>query len=158
MNMRSTVVAIGLAALASQAGAQSPSYGAPITLEAAKRVAASAVAEAGRNNWNVAIAIVDVSGNLVYYEKIDDTSLGAANVAIAKARSAALFRRPTKAFQDALTAGGEGLRMLRLEGAVPVEGGVPILIGGRIAGAIGVSGVTSQQDGIVAAAGASAVQ
>ncbi len=88
---------------------------------------------------------------------MDDTHLGSVNVSIAKARSAALFRRPTKAFQDVLAAGGEGLRILRLEGAVPIDGGVPIIIDEKIVGAIGVSGVTSQQDGVIAAAGASAV-
>lgn len=159
MRLRYVLPAVAFFLVATRAYAQGPpSYGASITLEDAKRVGAAALTEARRNAWNVAIAVVDVSGNLVYYEKIDDTSLGAANVSIAKARSAALFRRPTKAFQDALAAGGEGLRVLRLEGAVPVEGGVPILIGGRIVGAIGVSGVTSQQDGIVAVAGASAVK
>lgn len=159
MHMRAVAIAIGLLLFAPEADAQAPAaYGAPITLEDAKRVAGSALEEARRNSWKVAIAIVDIGGNLVYYEKIDDTSLGAANVSIAKARSAALFKRATKGFQDALAAGGEGLRVLRLEGAVPVEGGVPILIGGRIVGAIGVSGVTSQQDGVVAAAGANAVK
>ncbi|MGK2935998.1 MAG: GlcG/HbpS family heme-binding protein [Gemmatimonadaceae bacterium] len=143
---------------ASNAYAQSaPPYGAPISLDDAKRVALPALAEARRNSWNVAVAIVDISGNLVYYEKMDDTHLGSVNVSIAKARSAALFRRPTKAFQDVLAAGGEGLRILRLEGAVPLEGGVPIIIDGKIVGAIGVSGVTSQQDGVIAAAGANAV-
>ena len=159
MYVRAAAIALCLSVFAIRVDAQSAaSYGAPITLEDAKRVAASAVAEARRNNWNVAIAIVDISGNLVYYEKLDDTSLGAVNVSIAKARSAALFRRPTKAFQDAVAAGGEGLRVLRLEGAVPLEGGVPIVIGGRIVGAIGVSGVTSQQDGVIAAAGVTAVR
>lgn len=144
--------------VASSAYAQSsPPYGAAIGLDDAKRVALPALAEAGRNGWNVAVAIVDISGNLVYYEKLDGTSLGAVAVSIGKARSAALFRRPTKAFQDALAAGGEGLRILKLEGAVPIEGGVPIIIDGKIVGAIGVSGVTSQQDGVVAAAGTNAV-
>ena len=156
---RLLAVAVGLVLFAPQGVAQAPAgYGASITLEDAKRVGAAAVAEARRNGWNVAIAVVDISGNLVYYEKIDDTSLGAANVSLAKARSAALFRRPSKAFQDALAAGGEGLRVLALEGAIPVEGGVPIVVGGRIVGAIGVSGVTSQQDGVIAAAGAGAVK
>ena len=123
------------------------SYGAPITLEYAKQAAAAAVAEARRNNWNMAVAVVDFAGTLVYYEKMDDTQTGSANVAIDKARSAALFKRPTKAFQDALAGGGAGLRVMALSGAVPVEGGLPLIVGGTIGGAVGVSGGTSEQDG-----------
>jgi len=159
MRLRNVLLVIALFLCASSAYAQAPTpYGMPITVDDAKRVAAPALAEARKNNWNVAVAIVDISGNLVYYEKMDDTQLGSVNVSIAKARSAALFKRPTKAFQDVLAAGGEGLRILRLEGAVPLEGGVPIIIDGRIVGAIGVSGVTSQQDGQVALAGVNAVR
>jgi uncharacterized protein GlcG (DUF336 family) len=139
--------------------AQMPNpYGAAISLENAKKVAAPAIAEAAKNNWGMAVAIVDPSGNLVYYEKMDATQLGSANVAIDKARSAALFKRPTKTYQDALAAGGDGMRILRLQGAVPIEGGVPILVDGKIAGAIGVSGGTSAQDGQCAKAGADAVK
>jgi uncharacterized protein GlcG (DUF336 family) len=101
----------------------------------------------------MAVAIVDPSGNLVYYEKMDATQLGSANLAIEKARSAALFKRPTKTFQDALAAGGDGMRVLRVSGAVPIEGGLPILVDGKIAGAIGVSGGTAPQDGQCAKAG-----
>ena len=101
----------------------------------------------------MAIAIVDTAGELVYFEKMDDTQNGSVNVSIAKARSAALFKRPTKAFQDALTATPDGLRILALEGAVPVEGGLPIVVGERIVGAVGVSGGTSPQDGQCAKAG-----
>src|SRR6266436_5966866 len=107
--------------------AQMPNpYGLPISLENAKKAAAPALAEAAKNNWNVAVAIVDPAGNLIYYEKMDNTQLGSANVAIDKARSAALFKRPTKAFQDALAAGGDSVRLLRVQGAVPVEGGFPL--------------------------------
>jgi glc operon protein GlcG len=141
------------------APAQMPNpYGAPISLENAKKAAAPALAEAAKNNWNMAVAIVDPSGNLVYYEKMDNTQLGSANVAIDKARSAALFKRPTKALQDALAAGGDGLRILRIQGAVPVEGGIPLLMDGKIVGAIGVSGGTSAQDGQCAKAGADALK
>ena len=134
--------------------AQMPNpYGAPISLEAAKKIAAPALAEAAKNNWAMAVAIVDPSGNLVYYEKMDATQLGSANLAIEKARSAALFKRPTKTFQDALAAGGDGMRVLRVSGAVPIEGGLPILVDGKIAGAIGVSGGTAPQDGQCAKAG-----
>jgi len=108
--------------------------------------------------WAMAVAIVDPSGNLVYYEKMDNTQIGSANVAIEKARSAALFKRPTKTYQDALAAGGDGMRILRLQGAVPIEGGIPILVEGKIAGAIGVSGGTAAQDGQCAKAGADALK
>jgi glc operon protein GlcG len=139
--------------------AQAPTpYGASISLENAKKAAAPALAEALKNHWNMAVAIVDPSGNLVYYEKMDDTQLGSAHVAMDKARSAALFKRPTKVFQDALAAGGEGLRLLKIEGAVPVEGGIPLIMEGKIVGAIGVSGGSSAQDGQCAKAGADAIK
>ena len=139
--------------------AQMPNpYGAAISLEDAKKVAAPAVVEATKNNWAMAVAIVDPSGNLVYYEKMDNTQIGSANVAIEKARSTALFKRPTKTYQDALAAGGDGMRILRLQGAVPIEGGIPILVEGKIAGAIGVSGGTAPQDGQCAKAGADALK
>ena len=133
-------------------------YGTPISVENAKKAAAPALAEARKNNWNMAVAVVDPSGNLVYYEKMDNTQIGSADICIAKARSAARFKRPTKAFQDALAAGGAGLRILRLEGTVPVEGGIPIVIEGKIAGAIGVSGDTSEHDGQCAQAGVDALK
>jgi len=137
--------------------AQMPNpYGLSISLENAKKAAMPALAEAAKNNWSMAVAIVDPAGNLVYYEKMDNTQLGSANVAIDKARSAALFKRPTKAFQDALAAGGEGLRILRIQGATPVEGGIPLVSDGKIVGAIGVSGGTSAQDGQCAKASADA--
>ena len=129
-----------------------------MTADTAKKIAAPAIAEARKNQWMMAVAIVDPAGDLVYFERMDDTQVGSVDVAISKARSAARFKRPTKAFQDALAAGGEGLRILALQGAVPVDGGLPIVVGGRIVGAIGVSGGTSAQDGQVAAAGAAAVK
>ena len=115
------------------------------------------MAEAKKNNFKMAIAVVDISGDLVYFEKMDGTQTGSVAVAIDKARSAALFKRPTKSFQDTLAAGGEGLRVLKLDLAVPVEGGVPLIIDGHIVGAIGVSGGTSQQDGQCARASADAM-
>ena len=129
-------------------------YGLSINLDTAKKIAASAITEARKNNWTMAVAVVDTGGNLVYFEKMDGTQTGSVRVAISKGRSAVLFKRPTKAFQDMVAAGGEGLRILRLEGAVPIEGGLPLLMDGKIVGAIGVSGGTSQQDGLVAKAGA----
>jgi uncharacterized protein GlcG (DUF336 family) len=133
-------------------------YGPSITADQAKTVAAAALAEARKNQFTMAVAIVDPHGDLVYFEKMDQTQLGSVDVSIAKARSSARFKRPTKAFQDALAAGGEGWRILSLDGAVAVEGGVPLVVGGRIVGAIGASGGTSQQDGVVAAAGAAAIK
>jgi glc operon protein GlcG len=134
------------------------SYGPSITLDVAKTAAAAAIAEARENTWDMAIAIVDTAGSLVYFEKMDDTQAGSVTVAQAKARSAVLFKRSTKAFQDTLAAGGEGLRVLGLVGAVPVEGGLPLFIDGKIAGAIGVSGGTSGQDGQCAQAGVAALK
>jgi glc operon protein GlcG len=143
----------------SPALAQLPNpYGAPISLENARKMAAAAAAEARKNNWNVAIAIVDPAGALVYFEKLDGTQNASVTVAIEKARTSAQFKRATKAFQDVVAAGGDGLRILSLPGAVPVEGGVPALIDGRIVGAIGISGATSAQDGQVAAAAVAAVR
>ena len=133
-------------------------YGTSINAETGKKVAAAALAEAGRNGWQMAVAIVDTAGDLVYFEKMDDTQVGSVDVALGKARSAARFKRPTKAFQDALAAGGEGLRILALTGAVPVDGGVPLTVGGKIVGAIGMSGGTSAQDGQAAAAGVAALK
>jgi glc operon protein GlcG len=159
MQMKHLLTGIALLFGSRSAYAQLPNpYGAPISLDDAKRVAAPALAEARKNNWNVAVSIVDISGNLVYYEKMDGTQLGSANVSIDKARSAALFKRSTKAFQDVVAAGGDGLRILRLPGAVPIDGGVPIIMDGKIVGAIGVSGATSTQDGQCATAGANAVK
>jgi glc operon protein GlcG len=132
-------------------------YGSSIRLESAKRAAAAAIAEAARNGWTMAVAVVDAAGDPVYFEKMDETQTGSVTVAIAKARSAARFKRPTKAFQDSLTATPDGLRILGIEGAVPVEGGVPLVVGEKIAGAIGVSGGTSQQDGQCAKCGVDAV-
>jgi glc operon protein GlcG len=129
------------------------SYGSPIALDAAKKVAAPALTEAARNNWAMAVAIVDTAGDLVYFERMDATQVGSVMIAIGKARSAARFKRPTKAFQDTLATGGDGLRVLGITGAVPVEGGVPIIVDGKIVGAIGVSGGTSAQDGQCARAG-----
>jgi glc operon protein GlcG len=138
--------------------AQTEQYGPPITADTAKKVAAAAIAEARKNNWTMAIAIVDPNGTLVYFEKMDNTQNGSVNVAQDKARAAALFKRPTKSFQDTLAAGGDGLRILSLQGAVPVDGGIPIIVAGKIIGAVGASGGTSAQDGQVAKAGADAVR
>lgn len=134
------------------------SYGPPIGLNDAKKAAAAALAEARKNAWTMAVAIVDPAGHLVYFEKMDDTQNASSDVAIDKARSAALFKRPTKAFQDALAAGGVGLRVLRLKRAVPVEGGLPLVVDGRIVGAIGLSGSMSEHDTQCGQAGVDALE
>jgi glc operon protein GlcG len=154
------VVAVMFAlGVVASAVAQMPNpYGTAISLENAKKAAAPALAEAAKNNWRVAVAIVGPGGTLIYYEKMDNTQLGSAEVAIDKARTAALFKRPTKAFQDALAAGGEGLRILTLKGVVAAEGGIPLVMDGKIVGAIGVSGATSAQDAQCAKAGADTIK
>ena len=106
----------------------------------------------------MAIAVVDTGGYLVYFERMQDTQLGSVEVAIEKAKSAALFRRPTKSFQDTVAGGGEGLRILRLTGAVPVEGGIPLIVDGKVVGAVGASGGSSDQDGRTARAGAASLK
>jgi uncharacterized protein GlcG (DUF336 family) len=154
-----TMLFAALVSLASPAIAQAPkTNGTQITAEMAKQAAAPAIAEARKNGWKMAIAIVDPAGDLVYFEKMDDTQAGSIDIAIAKARTAARFKRPSKAFQDTLAAGGEGLRILALQGATPIEGGIPLVIAGKLVGAIGASGGTAPQDGQTAQAGASVLK
>lgn len=152
------VLFVVLGALGSAVGQMPNPYGLPISLENAKKAAAPALAEAAKNNWTMAVAIVGPAGNLIYYEKMDNTQLGSAEVAIDKARTAALFKRPTRAFQEVVAAGGDGLRVLSLKGVVAVEGGIPLVMDGKIVGAIGVSGATSAQDAQCAKAGADTVK
>lgn len=121
-----------------------------MTLDVAKQMAAAAEAEAKKNNWTVVIAILDDGANLVYLQRMDETQVGSVNVAIAKAESAVKFKRPTKAFEDAV---GARPAILRLPGAIPIEGGLPLMLDGKILGAIGISGVQSNQDGQIAKAG-----
>jgi uncharacterized protein GlcG (DUF336 family) len=124
-----------------------PSYGLPITTEQAKKVVSVALAHARANSWAMAAAVVDPNGTLVYFEKIDDTQHASPQIAIDKARSAAMFKRPTKTFQDSIERGGIGLRVMTLRGAMPVEGGVPLVVDGKIVGGLGISGGTAEQDG-----------
>ena len=140
------------------AGPKLPPYGAAIALAQAKKVAEAALASAQANHWTMAIAVVDPGGHLVYLEKMDETQVGSVEVAIDKARSAALFKRPTKMFQERLARGGDGLLVLRLKGAMPVEGGLPILDGGKLIGALGVSGGSGAEDQVCAEAGAAALE
>ena len=157
MSLKSALIAATLLTSAplSLTAQDAPQYGPAITLETARKVAAGAEAEARKNNWRMAIAIVDNHGTLVYYQMIDDTQYGSAFISVEKAKTAALFRRPTKAFEDNIAAGRNAI--LGLPGVTPVEGGVPIIIGGKQIGAIGVSGMSSAQDGMVAKAGADVV-
>ena len=148
---RLILVALLFAALPAAAAAQLADKKV-LTLAAAQEVATAAEATARENGWNVVIAIVDDAGILVYLQRLDGTQPGSVDVAQQKARSAAMFRRPTKVFADAVAQGA--VAILSLNGAVAVEGGVPLTADGSVIGAIGVSGVTSQQDGIIAQAGA----
>ena len=138
-------------------GPKLPPYGLSITIAQAKKVADAALAPARANGWTVVIAIVDPGGHLVYLEKLDQTQVGSVVIAEQKARSSAIFKRPTKVFQERLARGGDGLLVLRLQGAVPVEGGVPIVVDGKLIGALGVSGGSSSEDEACAIAGAAAL-
>jgi uncharacterized protein GlcG (DUF336 family) len=161
MPLKRLVAALALTVAASGQAPAPPAiipYGVPITADAAKKIAAAAIAEAGKNNWAMAVAVVDTAGYLVYFERMPDTQLGSVEVSIEKAKSAALFRRPTKVFQDAVAGGGAGLRMLGLKGAVPVAGGIPIIANGKVIGAVGASGGTSDEDSHTAEAGAAVIK
>src|SRR6266567_6891782 len=133
-------------------------YGSPIGLEAAKKTMAAAEAEAVKNNWPMAIVILDSTGHIVMLHKLDNTQYGSLMAAEDKAHSAINYRRPSKVFDDLVAQGGIGLRSLALRGASPLEGGIPVIVDGKIVGAIGVSGGTSVQDGQVAKAGADAAK
>jgi len=121
-----------------------------LTLEGAKRLAAAAEAEAIRRNWTVAIALVDPSGGLILFHCIDGTQPASQEIAIAKARTAARMKRPTKAIEDGIAGGRHAL--LTVPATLALEGGVPIIVEGHLIGAIGISGMTSAEDGIIAAA------
>jgi glc operon protein GlcG len=135
-----------------------PAYGLPITLEQAKKVMAGAEVEANKNKWNVVIVVLDSGGNLVTLHRMDGAQFGSIDVAREKAYSAVAFRRPTKAFEDALGQGGANLRILRVPGASPLEGGLPIVVDGKLIGAVGVSGVLATQDAQIGRAGIEALK
>jgi uncharacterized protein GlcG (DUF336 family) len=147
------------AAQQSGGGAQQPPppYGPPITLEQAKRVMAAAELEAAKNSWQVAIAILDSGGNMVMFHKLDNTQLASIGASEGKANTALRFKRPSKALDDAIAAGGAGLRLLAVKDITPLEGGLPVILDGKIIGSIGVSGALSSQDAQVARVGAAAV-
>jgi len=164
--MSKTIVALIIfATITTVARAQTPQapapppttpYGSPIGIDVARAAAAAAEAEAKKIGAFEAIAVVDPSGSLVYFERMDNTQYGSVRVAIDKARSAAQFRRPTKVFSDLVVNGN--MALIGLRGAVPLDGGVPLISSGKIIGAMGVSGGAGPQDGQVVKAGADAVK
>ena len=150
---------LGVAALtvfaASASAQQRQDYGTPITIDQAKKVAAAVVAECAANKWNVAVAVTDTAGGLVYFERIENTQNASLDIAIMKARAASTYRRPTRAFADAIAKGVPAI--MTLPGVVASPGGNPIMVGGKVIGAVGVSGVTGDQDEQCAKAGLAAL-
>jgi uncharacterized protein GlcG (DUF336 family) len=134
-----------------------PEYGPSITLDEAKRVMAAAQAEAELNAWPMVIAIVDTAGQLVLFQRMDNTQTGSVVIGPEKARTAAMFKRPTKTFEDAIAGGGMNVRILAMDNVMPLEGGLPIMKNGKVIGGIGVSGMQSPQDAQVARAGLAAL-
>lgn len=141
-----------------QQPATPPTYGEQINIEQAKTAAAAAVAEARKINTFMAIAVVGPSGDLVYFEKMDNTQFASIRISMHKARAAATFRRPTKSFEERVSGGGGGVALLSLDGIIASAGGNPIVVGGKVIGAIGVSGGTGAQDDQASLAGAAAVK
>lgn len=150
---------LGAAVLAlfavSASAQQRPDYGTPVTIDQAKKIAAGVVAECLSNKWNVAVAVVDTAGNLVYFERIENTQTASMDIAIMKAKAAATYRRPTRVFLDTIAKAGPAI--MTLPGVVASPGGVPIFVGGKVIGAVGVSGVTGDQDEQCAKAGLAAM-
>ena len=135
-----------------------PPYGPPLGIEAARKVMAAAEAEASKNNWAVVIAIIDSGGHVVMMHRYDNVQLSSIEISQGKAKTALMFKRPTKVLDDAISSGGSGLRFLSLKDIVPLEGGLPIIVDGKIVGAIGVSGVLSSQDAQIGRAGIEALK
>jgi uncharacterized protein GlcG (DUF336 family) len=156
--MRKLLLAVAAGALWFAAQAQAQTYGAPITLDQARKVMSAAEAEMKKNNWVMSIAIVDSGGHLVLLQRADGSQFVGAKVAEDKAWSAVAYKRPGKAFQDRLATGGAEIRILQLRGVIAIEGGDPIVMDGKIIGAIGVSGGSGEQDGQVAKAGVGALK
>lgn len=146
MKFRRTVLGIGIAALTSATWAQDqrPEYGPNVNIAQAKKVAAGVIAECSKNHWNVAVAVVDTAGGLVYFERMENTQTASLDIAIMKARAAATYRRPTRAWAEVIAKTGPAV--MTLPGVVASPGGVPIFVGGKVIGAAGVSGVTGDQD------------
>jgi uncharacterized protein GlcG (DUF336 family) len=146
----SALLLFALSATAQSTAQKGPvAYGENITLEAAKKIAADSEKFAAEKQWTIIVAIVDTGGNLVLLQRMDNTQIGSIDVAIAKAKTANAFKRPTKSFEDGIANGGTSLRILNVPGITPVDGGEPIFSNGKIIGAIGVSGMSSAQDGEV---------
>ncbi len=151
MSVSKFVLGLVFTLFAAGAAAQErPPYGQDVGLELAKKIAAGAAAESKKNGWRMAIAVVDNHGFLVYYERMDDTQTASVQIALDKAKTAAMLRRPTKALEDAIV---KGRVVLMSIAASPVEGGLPIMSGGKVIGGIGVSGANSDQDAQAATAG-----
>ena len=146
------------AAATSTAPPAPPQYGTPVTLEQAKKAAAAAEEEAKKNNWGMNIAVVGPSGHLVHFSRMDNAQFASVDIAQHKARTAATFRRPTKAFQDALAANPANIYLITLDGVIASEGGIPIVADGKLIGAMGCSGGTGQQDSQVCQAGVNALK
>jgi glc operon protein GlcG len=146
MKMRRVLLGAALVVFAAGAAAQDrrPDYGTPVNVAGAKKFAAGIIAECQKNSWNVAVAVVDTHGVLVYFERMDNTQIASIDIAIGKAKAAATYRRPTRAFMDVINKGGP---------ATASPGGVPIMVDGKVTGAVGVSGVTGDQDEQCAKAG-----
>ena len=151
--IRKVAVGLALCSAASLAVAQDrrPENGPPINIAAAKKIAAGVLAECAKNNWNVAVAVVEPSGSLVYFERMENTQYASMDIAIGKARAAATYRRPTRAFADVINKGGHATATL--PGVFASPGGMPIMADGRVIGGVGVSGVTGDQDEQCAKAG-----
>jgi uncharacterized protein GlcG (DUF336 family) len=150
-----SVVSVALALLLAGTGWGEPLQKKSVSLEDARKAAAAAATEAKKNKWNMAIAVVDDGGHLIYFERIDETQFGSVDIAIGKARTAASLKRPTKALEDALNGGQYAI--LTYPNTLPREGGLPIFADGKVVGAIGVSGVKSSEDAQVAKAGVDAL-
>ena len=142
----------------SPAPAAPPAYGEQITIEQAKKAAAAAAEEAKKINTFMAIAVVSPSGDLVYFEKMDNTQYASVNIAIHKARTAARFRRPTSSFEERVAGGGVGITLLTLDDVIASPGGNPIIVNGKIIGALGLSGGTGAQDNQASLAGIAALK
>lgn len=150
-------VSLGLAAFAPVASAQDqrPGYGPSLNTATAKKIAAATIAECQKNNWNIAVAVVDTAGGLVYFERMEDTQTASLDIAIMKAKAAATYRRPTRVWADVISKSGPAV--MTLPGVVASPGGVPAFVGGKVTGAVGVSGVTGDQDEQCAKAGLAAM-
>ena len=152
--MKASRLLLGIAAatfaFTAQAQDRRPDYGPSVTINQAKKVAAGVLAECAKNQWNVAVAVVDTHGSLVYFERMENTQYASMDIAIGKAKSAATYRRPTRAFTDAIN---KGPATATLPGTFASPGGLPLMVDGKVIGAVGVSGVTGDQDEQCAKAG-----